>query len=110
MGKWRRRFLLGCGGLLVATAVAVAAVPFTRTLVVGLIQGEPVGEDLRPLGYHVARLNDPDPSVRTEAMSRISGLGEKAAPAAPALLELANDPARADALISRLGDTSQRVL
>jgi HEAT repeat protein len=107
MGRSGRRFAIGCGGLLAAVAISVVVVPLTRGLLTAVATGEPVGDDLRPLSYHIARLDDPDPAFRLDAINRISVLKGQTAPAVPALLALARDPVRGG---QGEGQTALRVL
>jgi HEAT repeat protein len=85
----RGRRIFGCLGVALAVvAVVVFAVPFTRELAVGVIRGEPVGEDFRPLGHHTAKLSDPDPAVQSAGVNGISKFGKRAGPAVPDLVAL----------------------
>jgi hypothetical protein len=96
------RALFGCGGIaFVVLAVGLVAAPFTRHLIVGLVSGEPVGSDLRPLSEQIRRLSDPNPEVVDRAMREINVLGEKGAPAIPTLLDLARDSVQGERPIGK---------
>jgi HEAT repeat protein len=88
------RTKLGCAVFLGIAVVAVVAVPFTRELLLGVLRGEPIDGDLRPLSYHVEQLNDPDPIVVAHALGSIGVMKSKGIRAIPDILNVARDPKR----------------
>ena len=80
-------------GIAVVALVAVA-VPFTRDLIFGAINGEPIDGDLRPLSYHIERLNDPDPIIVGKALGRIGVMKAKGAAAIPEIVKVGKDQRR----------------
>jgi HEAT repeat protein len=89
-----KRAKLICLFFLVITVVAVVAVPFTRDLLFGLLRGEPIDGDLRPLSYHDEQLNDPDPILVAKALGRIGVMKSRGVPAIPDILKVARDTQR----------------
>lgn len=73
--------------LLVALGLAVLLIPSLREPLLARITGEPVAGGHR-LSYWIARLQDPDPSQRREAISAIGSMGSAGASAIPQLQEV----------------------